>query len=51
MTSSNKHHPLVSSVLNDYEVGKGGWAVENVSKSDYIILGCSLIIFLPFQVS
>ena len=27
---------------NDDAVGKGGWGVENVSKSDYVILGCSL---------
>ena len=27
---------------NDDAVGKWGWGVENVSKSDYVILGCSL---------
>ena len=27
---------------NDDAVGKGGWGVENVSKSDYVILECSL---------
>ena len=29
---------------NDDAVGKGGWGVENVSKSDYVILGCSLMV-------
>ena len=32
-----------TSVPNDDAVGKGGWGVENVSKSDYVILGCSLM--------
>ena len=27
---------------NDDTVGKGGWGVENVSKSDYVIFGLSL---------
>ena len=30
------------SVLNDDIVGKEGWGGENVSKSDYVILECSL---------
>ena len=31
---------------NDDTVEKGGWGGENVSKSDDVILGCSLICYL-----
>ena len=37
--------PPPTSTPNDDTVGKEGWGGENVSESDGVILGCSLICF------